>query len=77
MWDDEKSMRTFVAQAPHRQVMPKLTDWCDEASVANWVQVPEEMPDWDAAAQQMLETGRLLRVAHPSEAQMNGRMNVT
>lgn len=77
MWDDEKSMRSFVAQSPHREVMPKLSAWCDEASVAHWLQESGAMPEWSAAAQVLLECGRLLRVAHPSDAHSNGHINVT
>jgi hypothetical protein len=35
------------------------------------------MPEWNSAAKVLLEKGRLLRVAHPSEVHKQGRMNVT
>jgi len=77
VWDDEKSMRSFVAGAPHREVMPKLSNWCDEAAVAHWTQDSGAMPEWDAATKRLLESGRLLRVAHPSDAHMKKQINVT
>jgi heme-degrading monooxygenase HmoA len=77
MWDDETSMRIFVTQSPHREVMPRLSRWCDEASVAHWTQESGAMPAWSAATQVLLERGRLLRVAHPSEMHREGQINVT
>jgi hypothetical protein len=77
MWDDEKSMRSFVAQSPHREVIPKLAVWCDEASVAHWTQDSGDMPGWSAAAEVLLGSGRLLRVARPSDAHKKGQVNVT
>jgi hypothetical protein len=77
MWDDEKSMRSFVSQSPHREVMPKLSGWCDEASVAHWVQESVAMPEWSTATRVLLERGRLLRVTHPSDAHKKGELNVS
>ena len=77
IWGDERSMRSFVSRSPHREVMPKLSQWCDEAAVAHWVQDSEAMPEWDAATQILSRSGRLLRVAHPSVAHINGQVNVT
>jgi len=77
MWDDEKSMRFFMAHSPHREVMPKLSVWCDEASVAHWTQESGTMPEWGAATQALLERGRLLQVAHPSDAQRKGQVNIS
>jgi hypothetical protein len=77
MWNDEKSMRSFVAASPHREVIPKLSAWCDEGAVAHWTQESASMPEWDAATRVLLDTGRLLHVAHPSEAHKNRQINVT
>jgi hypothetical protein len=77
MWNDEKSMRSFVGQSPHREVIPKLSAWCDEASVAHWTQESGSMPEWEAATRVLIESGRLLRVARPSEAHKEGQINVT
>jgi heme-degrading monooxygenase HmoA len=77
MWEDEKSMRSFVAKSPHREMMPELPAWCDEAAVAHWVQEARVLPGWKDATQKMLEGGRLLRLAHPSAAHRNGEINVT
>lgn len=34
-WTDEDSMRSFMLSAMHKRAMPKLLDWCDEASVVH------------------------------------------
>jgi hypothetical protein len=29
-------MKAFRGTAPHAKVMPRLVEWCDEASYAHW-----------------------------------------
>ena len=77
LWDDEKSMRAFLRGSPHREAMPKLAQWCDEASVGHWVQECGDFPGWDAATRLMQAHGHLSRVLHPSSAHSAGVMNVT
>ena len=77
MWDDEESMRSFLSNSPHRETMSKLSPWCDEASVAHWIQEGAALPDWGTATQRLLGSGRLLRLAHPSAAHRNGEINVS
>ncbi|HWY07309.1 MAG TPA: hypothetical protein VNY24_10640, partial [Candidatus Acidoferrales bacterium] len=31
-WDSEESMRRYMTAGSHKKAMPKLMDWCDEAS---------------------------------------------
>jgi hypothetical protein len=47
--------------------MPHLLEWCDEASVAHWVQDGADPPSWQEAYRAMREKGRRSRVNHPSE----------
>jgi hypothetical protein len=54
----------------HRTVMPKLIDWCDEASLVNWER--DTPPDWSQAEATMWSDGRLSRVRYPSPAQPCG-----
>src|SRR5689334_19054407 len=66
-WHDEESMRAFMMSGVHRRAMPKLLDWCDEASVAHWRQETAELPDWRQAHRKMIEQGRPSKVRFPSE----------
>jgi heme-degrading monooxygenase HmoA len=77
VWDDEKALRAYVATSPHREAIPRLAVWCDEAAVAHWVQSSDGAPDWRSATQRLAESGRLLRVKHPSAAQAAGAKNVS
>ncbi|HZZ62494.1 MAG TPA: DUF3291 domain-containing protein [Roseiarcus sp.] len=69
VWNDEKSMRAFLNSGSHRKVMPRLLDWCDEASVAHWEQESSEAPSWREARERMRRAGRRSRVRFPSAAQ--------
>jgi hypothetical protein len=62
---------------PHREAMPKLAQWCDEAAVAHWSQDSEMLPSWDAAVLHLTEHGRLSRVRYPSAAHQSGTIVVT
>jgi hypothetical protein len=37
-WDNQESMRRFMTAGSHKEAMPRLLDWCDEASVVHWDQ---------------------------------------
>ena len=77
-WDSEDSMRQFMLSGPHKAAMPRLIQWCDEASVAHWTEPdtvaspqtldpnPEPLPQWSEADRRMRESGRPSKVKHPS-----------
>ena len=66
VWDSADSMRSYMLSGAHKQAMPKLVHWCDEASVAHWEQGDPVMPDWREAENRMRQTGRISKVRHPS-----------
>jgi Domain of unknown function (DUF3291) len=68
MWTGEAAMRSFMRSGAHRNVMPRLTKWCDGAAVAHWVQDGPEPPTWQEAHRRLRQQGRRSRVDHPTEA---------
>ena len=65
-WDSQASMRQYMVSGAHRSAMPKLLDWCDEASVTHWDQPQMSLPSWSEADQRMRSAGRISKVRHPS-----------
>lgn len=59
-WDSAEAMRAFRDSGAHREIMPKLLDWCDEASVAAWT--GEGLPDWSEVHTRMAQAGRPSRL---------------
>jgi hypothetical protein len=66
LWRDEHSMREFRNHGAHLRAMPKLREWCDEATYAHWPQESAEPPDLATAFEQLLRSGIVSRVEHPS-----------
>jgi len=65
-WENEQAMKAFRGAAPHAKAMPRLIDWCDEASYAHWAQSGDTLPSWPEAHARLVRDGRLSRVSHPS-----------
>jgi hypothetical protein len=76
-WEGEAYLRRFLSGGPHRVVMPKLMQWCDEAAMAHWSQDGNVPPTWEEAALKLKAIGRLSRVLHPSPMQRAGTLNIT
>jgi hypothetical protein len=66
VWDSADSMRAYILSGNHKVAMPKLLNWCDEASVVRWEQSEARLPTWQEADMRMRETGRTSKVRHPS-----------
>ena len=60
-------MKSFMLSGPHRLVMRRLLDWCDEAAVVRWVQDSPEPPARLEAHRRLQAEGRTSKVNHPSE----------
>jgi hypothetical protein len=67
-WESERAMKAFRGIAPHAKVMPRLVEWCDEASYAHWTATGASVPSWPEAYEHLVAEGRLSRVGHPSPA---------
>ena len=52
-WDSQESMRGYMTAGAHRIAMPRLMDWCDEASVVHWDQPQTDLPSWTEADERM------------------------
>jgi hypothetical protein len=61
-------MKAFRGTAPHAKVMPRLVEWCDEASYAHWIPTGVSVPSWPKAYEHLVAEGRLSRVSRPSPA---------
>jgi hypothetical protein len=70
IWRDEAAMRAFMFSGAHRHAMPRLQDWCDEASLVHWTQETGEAPSWPEAHRRMQQEGRPSKLKHPSAAQL-------
>jgi hypothetical protein len=68
VWSDEEAMKMFMVCGNHRRAMPKLMDFCDEASVGRWNQNDNTPPIWDEVHRRMQHEGRPSKVKHPSAA---------
>ncbi|MDQ4421099.1 DUF3291 domain-containing protein [Sphingobium sp. DEHP117] len=66
LWDDPASMRTFMLSGAHKLAMPRLSGWCDEASVVSWEQEGDRLPQWEEAASAMRAAGQASRLGKPS-----------
>ena len=69
LWESESAVQQFMISGAHGRVMPRLLDWCDEASVARWTQDDDALPTWQAAHARMMAEGRRSKVRNPSPAQ--------
>jgi hypothetical protein len=67
-WESAEAMREYRNADAHGRAMPKLLEWCDEASVAHWEQEGAELPTWHEAHARMAAEGRPSKVRHPSPA---------
>jgi hypothetical protein len=72
LWRDEPSMRAFMTTGAHRKVMPKILNWCDEASLTHWQQEDDTPPMWPEAKTRVRNEGRISRVRYPSPAHQRG-----
>lgn len=72
MWDDLASMKAYRNSGAHGGMMPKIAQWCDEASTATWEQGSEALPDMEELGQRMVEAARFVKLPHASRAHLAG-----
>lgn len=74
VWKDEASMRSFMRSGAHRKAMPKLQQWCAEASVINWEAEDATLPTWAEAETAMITHGRSIPLPHGSIAHQHQQL---
>lgn len=65
-WESQDAMGAYITSGDHLAVMPKLLDWCDQASVAHWTQDSADLPSWETADARMRTEGRASKVRRPA-----------
>ncbi len=73
-WKDKPAMMNYRNAGAHRQVMPRLQKWCDEASVVHWEQADSNLPTWEEAQCRMMTEGHFTRLSSPSPAQLERKV---
>ena len=71
-WDSEAAMKAFRDSDAHREAMPKLLNWCNEAMVLHWEGEPDH--DWTHIHARMASEGRKSKVKHPSKSHKERRV---
>ena len=66
VWRDQETMRAFRNSGSHKAAMPKLSEWCDEATYIHWEQENDSPPDLKSAYDRLVSQGVVSRVRHPS-----------
>ena len=69
-WDEQTAMKIYRNSGAHRSVMPKIQDWCDEASVVHWRQDDSSLPNWREAHYRLVTKGFLTKLSKPSPAHL-------
>jgi len=74
LWTTDSAMKSFMMAGPHRQVMRRLLDWCDEAALVHWEQEADREPGCQEAHRRLQRDGRRSKVNHPSSAHKNSQI---
>lgn len=66
VWRDQEAMRAFRNSGDHKTAMPKLYEWCDEASYVHWEQESDTAPNLKNAYDLLVAEGVVSRLRYPS-----------
>jgi quinol monooxygenase YgiN len=69
-WEEQAAMKIYRNSGAHRSVMPRIQDWCDEASVVHWQQEDSTLPNWEEVYRRMVAKGFLTKLSQPSPAHL-------
>ena len=62
VWRDQAAMRVFRNSGNHKVAMPKLFEWCDEATYIHWEQESDTPPDLKSAYDRLLVDLSLIHI---------------
>ncbi len=74
LWTGHEAMSNYMLSGAHRQAMPQLFDWCDEAAVAHWMQEGMDLSPWPELYARLQKEGRRSKVRHSSPAHIEYRI---
>jgi hypothetical protein len=72
-WESVDAMMRFRNGPPHLHAMPRLLNWCDEASYTHWEEPAAAAPTADTARDRLARAGKTSKVRFPSAQQRAGR----
>ena len=67
-WQERALMDAFVGSEPHLNTMGRVSDWCDEATFADWEQSSADLPDWREGFRRLVASGQATSLTHATEA---------
>jgi hypothetical protein len=73
-WEEQAAMKIYRNSGSHRSVMPRIQDWCDEASVVHWQQEDFNLPNWEEVHARLVADGFLTKLSKPSPAHLQRDM---
>jgi hypothetical protein len=68
VWEKQSAMKQLRDDGAHRRVMPRINDWCDEASVVHWEQPTPDLPTFAVAHGRMVAAGHFTPLQRPTSA---------
>lgn len=71
VWEEKAAMQMVRKKGAHKQVMPKIQDWCDESAFVHWRQETEEIPSFAEVHQKMMTEGIFTQLSQPSSAHLH------
>jgi hypothetical protein len=66
VWQTPDAMKAFRNSGAHLKAMPRLAEWCDEATYVHWSQDSDAAPELKLAFERLVKDGVVSRVKSPS-----------
>jgi hypothetical protein len=66
VWQTPEAMKAFRNTSAHLKAMPRLAEWCDEATYVHWSQDSDAAPEPKLAFERLVKDGVVSRVKDPS-----------